>query len=161
PAAELPFAGHPVIGTTFALAYVGTVRQGEESPIHLELGVGTLPVDVLFEGQRLSFVWMHQPVPSYTSWTVDTADLAPALALAREGFAADRPLAGGSPGVPFFSTPRRSVASLHRARHGPDLAALLRPLGAHTGAYLFSLERLANAQGEAHSRMFAPGMGIV
>src|SRR5262249_45383506 len=81
PATELPIAGHPVVGTTFALAHEGSVREGDESPIFLELGVGTLPVEVLFEGQRLSFVWMHQPIPSYASWQGDAAQLVAALNL--------------------------------------------------------------------------------
>ena len=43
PATELPFAGHPVVGTTWALAYLGSIPGGG-SPVYLELGVGTLPV---------------------------------------------------------------------------------------------------------------------
>src|SRR5579862_1938484 len=51
PAAELPFAGHPVIGTTFALAHVGRIQpERDGSPITLELGIGLLPVDLLYEG---------------------------------------------------------------------------------------------------------------
>ncbi|HEX8033361.1 MAG TPA: PhzF family phenazine biosynthesis isomerase, partial [Ktedonobacterales bacterium] len=61
PTAELPLAGHPTVGTTFALAYEGAIHAYDEQPIYLELGVGTLPIDLLFEEDHLSFVWMHQP----------------------------------------------------------------------------------------------------
>src|SRR5215469_4000543 len=42
PTAELPFAGHPVVGTTFALAHETIIRTTDPSPVYLELGVGTL-----------------------------------------------------------------------------------------------------------------------
>src|SRR5271166_3656387 len=54
---ELPFAGHPTVGTTFALAHDKAVRSGDVSPIYLQLGVGPVPIDLLFEGEQLSFVW--------------------------------------------------------------------------------------------------------
>src|SRR5690348_13985632 len=43
PSAELPFAGHPVVGTTFALAHQRRIRADAISPVQLELGVGLLP----------------------------------------------------------------------------------------------------------------------
>src|SRR6478609_2007535 len=45
PGAELPMAGHPTIGTTFALAREGIIGAADPSPIYLQLGVGTLPID--------------------------------------------------------------------------------------------------------------------
>src|SRR5262249_25528682 len=63
PSAELPFAGHPVVGTTFALARAGRIPE-LGSPIALQLGVGTLPVEMLYEERRPSFVWMRQPLPT-------------------------------------------------------------------------------------------------
>src|SRR5262249_30754463 len=116
PATELPFAGHPVVGTTFALAYEGSVREGDESPIFIELGVGTLSVDVLFEDLRLSFVWMHQPAPSYLPWQGDPAVFAAALRLAPHDIAADLPVEIGSSGLPFVYIPLRSLDALGRAQ---------------------------------------------
>src|SRR5262249_38966126 len=125
PTSELPVAGHPVVGTTFALAHEGSVRDGDESPIFLELGVGTLPVEVLFEGQRLSFVWMHQPIPSYASWQGDAAQLVAALNLVPEDLAPDLPIELGSAGVPFLYIPLRSLDVLERARSTAALGPVL------------------------------------
>lgn len=163
PATELPMAGHPVIGTTFALAQEGIVRAGEVSPLRLQLGVGTLPIDLLFEAEALCFAWMHQPVPSFTPWTGDRNRLAAALGLSPADISESLPLEAGSSGVPFLYVPVMSAEALGRARGGTDLADLLRPVGANAGAYLFALEPEAGGVSATaeRSRMFAPLMGIV
>src|SRR5579884_3957427 len=52
PGRELPFAGHPVVGTTFALARSGRLHE-MGSPLALQLGIGTISVDVLYEERRV------------------------------------------------------------------------------------------------------------
>jgi trans-2,3-dihydro-3-hydroxyanthranilate isomerase len=161
PGTELPLAGHPVVGTTFALAYQGQVRASDPSPILLELGAGTLPVDVLFDEQQLSFAWMHQPVPVFEPWQGDRDKLAAALGLAPADFAPELPIEHGSAGVPFIYIPLRTRDALARARPVGDLTAALNgPAAQVVGAYLFTLEGTSAAP-EARTRMFAPGMGIV
>jgi len=59
PAAELPFAGHPTLGTAFVLA--GPLQLVE---IRIETSRGTVPVLLEREGARISFGWMEQPLPS-------------------------------------------------------------------------------------------------
>ncbi|HLZ24052.1 MAG TPA: PhzF family phenazine biosynthesis protein [Ktedonobacterales bacterium] len=158
--AELPFAGHPVVGTTFALAHASVIHAGEASPIYLQLGIGTLPVDVLYDEQTLSFVWMHQPVPRFTPWQGDRAKLAAAVGLAGTDIAPNLPIMHGSAGVPFLYVPLRSLAALGRARPATDLAVHLENPEPHIGVYLFTLATGAEGIG-ARSRMFAPGMGVV
>lgn len=58
PARELPFAGHPTLGTAFVL---GGPMQLEE--LRLELEIGMVPVRLEREGARVSFGWMTQPTP--------------------------------------------------------------------------------------------------
>src|SRR5438034_9449569 len=59
PATELPFAGHPTLGTAFVLA--APLQLGE---IKLETGMGVVPVRLEREGPRISFGWMSQPIPT-------------------------------------------------------------------------------------------------
>lgn len=59
PAAELPFAGHPILGAAFVLA--GPLQVDE---IRLETGAGLVPVRLERDGSRVVFGWMRQPVPS-------------------------------------------------------------------------------------------------
>jgi trans-2,3-dihydro-3-hydroxyanthranilate isomerase len=60
PTLELPFAGHPVLGTAFVLA--GPLQLGE---IHLETGAGVVPVRLERDGSRIVFGWMRQPSFSF------------------------------------------------------------------------------------------------
>jgi trans-2,3-dihydro-3-hydroxyanthranilate isomerase len=60
PAVELPFAGHPVLGSAFVLG--GPLQLGE---IRLETDAGVVPVTLEREGARIIFGWMQQPVPEH------------------------------------------------------------------------------------------------
>jgi trans-2,3-dihydro-3-hydroxyanthranilate isomerase len=60
PASELPFAGHPILGTAFVLA--GPLQLGE---IRLETGSGVVPVVLEREGARIVFGRMQQPIPKW------------------------------------------------------------------------------------------------
>lgn len=157
PGGELPFAGHPTIGTTFALAHAGML-PGQQSPITLELGVGPLAIDVLYANSALSFVWMHQPIPAFETWPGDPARLAQAVGLSTDDLAPELPIERGSAGVPFLYVPLRSREALARARAGADLGVAVADRSPQIGVYLFALEQNGV---DAHTRMFAPSMGIV
>lgn len=159
PTTELPFAGHPTVGTTFALAYEGAIHAYDAQPIYLELGVGTLPIDLLFEEDRLSFVWMHQPIPTYEPWQGNREQLAAALSLTADDFDPDLPIEFGSAGVPFLYVPIRSLEAIGRAMGKASLPDVVSATGNHRNVYLFTLERPASGV-QAHVRMFAPDMGI-
>ena len=60
PSSELPFAGHPVLGSAFVLA--ASLQLGE---IRLETGSGVVPVTLEREGARIVFGWMRQPIPEF------------------------------------------------------------------------------------------------
>jgi trans-2,3-dihydro-3-hydroxyanthranilate isomerase len=60
PATELPFAGHPVLGSAFVLG--APLQLGE---IRLETDSGIVPVTLEREGARIVFGWMQQPVPEH------------------------------------------------------------------------------------------------
>ncbi len=60
PALELPFAGHPILGTAFVLA--GPLQLTE---IRLECGAGVVPVRLERDGSRIAFGWMTQPPFAY------------------------------------------------------------------------------------------------
>ncbi|HEV8194565.1 MAG TPA: PhzF family phenazine biosynthesis protein, partial [Ktedonobacterales bacterium] len=120
PGTELPFAGHPVVGTTFALAAEGML-PANETPAYLQLGVGTLPVDLLYEEQRLSFVWMHQPIPEFTPWQGDRARLAAALGLMEGDIETDLPIERAALGVVHLYVPVRSLDAVSRAHPTADL----------------------------------------
>ncbi len=77
PAQEIPFAGHPTLGTAFVLA--GPLQLIE---IRLETGRGVVPVRLEREGARITFGWMEQPLPSVEAYS-DEAELLEALGVER------------------------------------------------------------------------------
>jgi trans-2,3-dihydro-3-hydroxyanthranilate isomerase len=62
PGAELPFAGHPILGSAFVLA--GPLQLEE---IHFETGAGIVPVRLERDGSKIVFGWMRQPVPTVSA----------------------------------------------------------------------------------------------
>jgi trans-2,3-dihydro-3-hydroxyanthranilate isomerase len=159
PSTELPFAGHPTIGTTFALAHANILRSSEELPVYLQLGIGNLPVDLLYEGEQLSFVWMHQRLPEFGPWSGSPERLLASVGLSTDDLATDLPIECGSAGVPFLFVPLRSREALRRAEPGlGDLAGALGAQEPHIGVYFFSAA--AEDMAVRSARMFAPGMGV-
>src|SRR6266571_7584693 len=78
PAAELPFAGHPILGTAFVLS--GPLQLEE---IRLETGAGVVPVRLEREESRIVFGRMSQPVPTVEPYGEAEAELLAALGVER------------------------------------------------------------------------------
>ena len=57
-------AGHPTIGSTFALAHTGFLEPGRPRVV-FGLNVGPTPVDLEWDGDRLRFAWMTQGLPEF------------------------------------------------------------------------------------------------
>jgi trans-2,3-dihydro-3-hydroxyanthranilate isomerase len=158
---ELPMAGHPTIGTTFALARTGVI-DATRAGLVFGLGVGPTPVSLIWKGDDLSFAWMTQGLPVFSEPIADARLAAEALSLPASALlGAAAPVQSVSCGVPFVFVPlasRRAVdeASPNRRAIGELLHASKST--AH-GVFLFSAEPGAD-DATAYSRMFAPGLGI-
>src|SRR5688572_16777283 len=80
PGNELPMAGHPVVGSTFALARVGAIDRGRTDWV-FGLNIGPTRVSMEWDGLRLTFVWMTQRNPEFGPTFDDVARVAAALGL--------------------------------------------------------------------------------
>src|SRR5439155_15563935 len=78
--AETPFAGHPTIGTAFALAHTGVLKPGL-SHTTFGLGVGPTNVDLEWKDGRLAFAWMTQLKPTFGKAIADGGAVAAAIGL--------------------------------------------------------------------------------
>ena len=162
PGQELPMAGHPTIGTTFALAAEGTIERGREEFV-FELGVGPTPVSLEWGPNGLSFAWMTQLRPTFGTSVAARERLAAAIGLERRDLAGDLPLQIVSCGVPFLFVPlatRRAVDAVSIERRA--FAETLRDTAIDEHAtFFFTTERTRDAGEETvYSRMLAPGFGI-
>jgi trans-2,3-dihydro-3-hydroxyanthranilate isomerase len=127
PRAELPFAGHPTLGTAFVVAQP---RPGQHE-IRLRMTAGVIPVKI-----RGAYLEMRQNDPEFLA-TVDRGRLAAALRLRAGDLDARYPPQVVSTGMPFLIVPLRTTASLEKlAPDYPRLRALLGKLGVRYGYYL-------------------------
>ena len=161
PSRELPMAGHPTIGTAFALAASGHVTAGAPK-VTLGLGVGPTPVFLEWANGRLAFAWMRQPVPVFGFVADHMATLAEALGVEeRDIRETGLPVQQVSSGVPFLFVPMATRSAVNRA--ALDRAALRAFFDANGQpehpVFLFSLER-GDDDATVFSRMFAPLFGI-
>jgi trans-2,3-dihydro-3-hydroxyanthranilate isomerase len=161
PSQELPMAGSPTIGTTFALAGAGRLGAGADKTM-LGLGIGPTTVGLEWGEDGLRFAWMTQPIPTFGAIVADTVAVAAAVGVQPCDLAGgDLPVQVVSSGVPFLYIALNSraavdSASLERTR----LCTLLRAVGLEElPVFVFSPEP-ADDDATVYSRMFAPVLGI-
>jgi trans-2,3-dihydro-3-hydroxyanthranilate isomerase len=160
PGEELPMAGHPTIGTAFALACTGIVSPGRPHVV-FGLGVGPTDVELVWDGDDLRFAWMTQLRPQFGATLADADAVAAALGLPPGGVAKGLPIQRVTCGTPYLLMPLASRASVDAAVLDlPVYSRLLASAGLdHLPAFLFSTEGGADNAG-VYCRMFAPGLGI-
>ena len=161
PSQELPMAGSPAVGTTFALAGAGRLRTGADKTV-LGLGIGPTIVGLEWGQDGLRFAWMNQPIPTFGPIVTDIIAVAAALGVQPRDLAGGNlPVQVASSGVPFLYVALNSraavdAAALDRAR----LGAFLRPHNLEElPVFVFSPEP-ADDGATVYSRMFAPVLGI-
>jgi trans-2,3-dihydro-3-hydroxyanthranilate isomerase len=159
PANEMQFAGHPVIGSTFALADDGVIKPGaKEFTFGLGIGPTLVELEWATEGtdtsSRLKFAWMTQQKPVFGPTLNAPAALAGALGIDPSAF---RP--GVLPqevncGSPFFMVPLVSRAAVDQAVVDIRAAAAMFEAAKITrrGLFIFSTEPGADGA-TAYSRM--------
>jgi len=163
PSAEVPFAGHPTIGTAHVLAASGEVRaEGNEARILFEEGIGIVPVRVQFREDRPVFAQLTAAkMPEFGPPAPAAAELASALGLelgdiCDEGIMQPEAV---SCGLRFLYVPVRDRVVLGRARVRRDrwdqvLAGYWAPQ-----VYLFTADT-GSPEVHVRARMFAPGLGV-
>src|SRR2546430_258068 len=142
PVMELPFAGHPVLGTAFVLG--GPLQLGE---IRLETGAGIVPVELEREGARIAFGRMSQPLPTWQPYA-HAEELLEAVGVERSELPVEV-YDNGLHHVYVCLASEEEVAALR-----PDLGRLAE-LPAVLGINCF-----AGSGSRWKTRMFAPGDGV-
>lgn len=166
PTQELPFAGHPVVGTWYCLAREGMVPLPENGTgwahIKQEVGIGVLPVDIEFKDGDPSRVVMTQGkfeiVNEIEDWQ-EQAEIARALGLAREDLDENLPIQSVSTGNSMLLVPVRSLADLGHCRVNLALLSEVYERAKATGCYAFTRETIEIGEARAHARFFV-GMNI-
>jgi trans-2,3-dihydro-3-hydroxyanthranilate isomerase len=154
PVRELPFAGHPTVGTAFALAALGIVPAAVRD-IVFEEGVGPVPVRIDRDGSRvtrctLTAAQLPQQLPPAPA----RATLAEMLSLAPADVLDGAE--GWSCGLPFIVVPLAHLDAMHRCR--PAGSVILRALADHPAKAVYPVTR--EADGVWRVRSFVPHAGV-
>jgi trans-2,3-dihydro-3-hydroxyanthranilate isomerase len=166
PSSELPFAGHPVVGTWYCLAGEGVVPLPENGngwvQLKQEVGIGVLPIDIEFKDGEPARTVMTQGKfeirGEIEDWQ-EQSEIARALGLAREDLDETLPIQAVSTGNTMLLVPVRALADLGHCR--PNLT-MLEEIYEHsdfaqanaTGCYAFTRETIEVGDGRAHARFF-------
>jgi trans-2,3-dihydro-3-hydroxyanthranilate isomerase len=162
PAHELPFAGHPLVGSAYVIA-AERMKQWSEplTSITLEAGVGPIRVEVQTEGNRLGRSTMTQPLPVVRGSYPDIAGLAKALSLDKSLIENTRlPAETIFNGIAVMIVPVSSRAAVENIR--VDTGALERisnEVGAST-VLVFTRDTVFPTS-TVHCRVFAPAAGVI
>ena len=149
PDAELPFAGHPTIGTAFTPA-----SEGRTSTTTVQTtAVGDVPVEVDLDR---GFAWMTQPPPTVGREFHDRALVAEASGLEPNDLVPDLPMQVISTGLAPLLVPVRDEATLRRAeRHEPMVRRATEASGGEC-LYLFAIR----GDGDVMARLFDASFGV-
>jgi trans-2,3-dihydro-3-hydroxyanthranilate isomerase len=167
PTREIPFAGHPIVGTWNALAREGIVPLPDGGTgwqrIHHEVEIGVLPVDIEFkDGQPVQVVMTQGKfeILDDVDDGNDQAEIARALGLAREDLDESLPIQVITTGLSCMAVPVRSLADLRSCRVNAALLAELYTRRGATGCHAFTRETIEIGAARAHARFFAPADNI-
>ncbi|HKQ60327.1 MAG TPA: PhzF family phenazine biosynthesis protein [Candidatus Polarisedimenticolaceae bacterium] len=157
PFAEVPFAGHPTLGTAWVIRQERLGGAGARVVLHL--GVGAVPVDFrsAADGGR-EVLWMRQPPPSFGA-VRSRDEIAPALGLSSEELDERFPCQEVSTGLPFLLVPLKTLAAVRRCR--PQREAYERLVAGRQAQGLFVFAPEAHdPRNQIHARMFAELLGV-
>lgn len=149
PDAELPFAGHPTIGTAFTLASEGRTST---TPIQTT-ALGDVPVEIDLER---GFAWMTQRPPAFVSVFDDRALVAAAAGLEPDDLHPDLPMEVISTGLAPLLVPVRDEETLRRAERRESECRRATDASGGECVYLFAIR----GDGDVMARMFDASFGV-
>jgi len=117
PEKELPFAGHPTLGTAFVIQHKIVKEQIEE--IALNLKVGRIPVTFIYDGKHVDILWMKQLQPTFGE-SFEAESISKILGLNVKEINNEFEVQEVSTGVPFIIVPLKTLDALKRVRISRD-----------------------------------------
>jgi trans-2,3-dihydro-3-hydroxyanthranilate isomerase len=143
---ELPFAGHPTLGTATVLR-----GAGSEGLVELDLNVGKIPVRFTTSADGLAFGEMQQRDPEFGP-RHDRQEVARATGLKPDDIADDLPIQTVSTGMAFTIVPVRTLAAMRALR--PDLQVASEYLERSGGKFFYFVSReTVDKTARLHARM--------
>jgi trans-2,3-dihydro-3-hydroxyanthranilate isomerase len=152
PEKEIPFAGHPTLGTAFVLRHAGLVPS-TQNHLRLNFKVGIIPVHLQENGKN----FMTQPQGKILQTFTNTEEVAQALGLTVNNI--NLPVQIASTGFPALLTPINSLRAMQRIVLNLSLLKVLLEKAGVDMIYPFTRQTL-DKKSSIHARGFAPFVGI-
>lgn len=156
PANEMPFAGHPTLGTAWVIRHYLAADRPRQVALNLQLA--QIPVSFRDGDDGVERAWMRTPQPSFGQ-RFDAKDLAPLHDLDPSDIDARFPIEEVAIGVGFTFVPVRSLAAMKRARFRLERFEQIQHLGFNPCTFLFCPETYS-AENQLNARLFGAAVGI-
>lgn len=159
---ELPFAGHPTVGTAVVLASTGEiVGDAPETSVVFEEGVGPIPITIRrTAGQATYAQFSVAQLPAFGPPAPPPEAVAAALSLTVDDLELHTtPIQTASCGVPFTYVPVRHLAAVERIRVNREVLDQLPQNEWTSHLYVYTRETVT-PDAHVHARMFAPALGV-
>jgi len=156
PGEEVPFAGHPTLGTAYVIQQALLGQQVDE--VVLNLAVGKISVTFTYEGGLPHTLWMRQVQPSFLC-TLEPQGMASLLGLDLEDIDSRFPIQEVTTGLPFIIVPLKTLAAVKKCH--PETRRLLAYVSALTAKNIlvFAPETYSR-ENNFHARVFTDYLGI-
>jgi trans-2,3-dihydro-3-hydroxyanthranilate isomerase len=152
---ELPFAGHPVLGTAYSIMNIFDIWPEKKNVLKLKTKVGIIPLE-----KRDGIVWMTQKEPEFFGQYTDGKEIADLVNLSPEDISDNLPIEEVSTGINMLIIPVKNLSAIQRANgHVNNLNKFFRNRDS-LAPYLFTLETV-DASAKVHTRFFAPHLGVI
>lgn len=152
---ELPFAGHPIIGTAYTIMNILDIWPVGKEVLRLKTKVGVIPVK-----KRDDYLWMTQNEPSFNRQNTNKNEIADLVGLSPEDIADNLPVEEVSTGNNFLIIPVKNLSAIQRASGNVNKLSEFFNNGACLAPYLFTLET-NDRESKVHTRLFGAHMGII
>lgn len=156
PEAELPFAGHPTLGTAFVIQQ--EILKTKVESVFLNLGVGQIPVTFKFSGDKVDILWMRQKAPEFGK-SYDREQIAKLIGIESRAIDERFPVQEVSTGFFALMVPLKSLDAIKRARINRDLYDVFVDRGGAPGILVFAPETY-NKENKLNIRFFADALGV-
>ncbi len=156
PAEEVPFAGHPTLGTAYVIQH--EIQKEPAEKIILNLKVGQIPVTFDSSGKDPDTLWMKQKQPVFGR-VLEAGPVAQVLNIEESEIDSRFPIQDVSTGLPFFIVPLKSLAAVKKASINRDKYFELIK-NTHARAIFIFCPETYNRENDLNARAFVDCYGI-
>jgi trans-2,3-dihydro-3-hydroxyanthranilate isomerase len=155
PKQEMPFAGHPTLGTAFSIVNVYNMPRNNANVLRLKTNVGVIPLEI-----KSDVIWMRQNKPEFFRQYTNKNEIADLVCMHPEDISDLLPVEEVSTGNKILIVPVTSLAAIKKAQGNANKLDAFFKLTGCLAPYVFTTETV-DLKADVHTRFFAPHAGIL